>query len=198
MIRTRQTFCVTPEWPKAISGMIGKAGMTVMALVLAACAPETETTEPAPASQEITHSSSVYLIRHAEKDKGDNPGLTAKGAARAETLKNMFLGKDIAFVYASEYRRTLDTVRPFARAAQINIDVYDPSDLPALAELIRSRPGGHLVVGHSNTTPELAAILCACDTEPMPETEYDRMYEIHLDTSGAAIETHVRRFGDPS
>ena len=176
---------------------VAACGMTLVlfSLALTACSPQsdTKTSEVVP---EYSHS--IYLVRHAEKEKGVNPGLTTAGQARAEALKDRFTGKGIAYVYSSEYRRTLDTLRPFADAAKINIDVYDPRDLAGLADVIRARPGDHLVVGHSNTTPQLAAILCECETEPMPETEYDRMYEIRLGANGEAVETNVLRYGDPS
>ena len=52
-----------------------------------------------------------------------------------------------------------------------------------------------LVVGHSNTTPQLAELLGAEPGDPIVEkTEYDRLYVINLDTG----EGTIQRFGAPS
>nr|WP_254696263.1 hypothetical protein [Lysobacter enzymogenes] len=42
------------------------------------------------------------------------------------------------------------------------------------------------MVGHSNTAPDIAAALCACAVEPMPETEYDRRMIVDFDAQGRA------------
>ena len=162
---------------------------------LTACSPHsgTETNEP-----EVTIAQTIYLVRHAEKQKGDNPGLTEAGHDRAAALRDRLAGQAVDHIHSSNYRRTIETADPVSMDREISIRLYDARDLPALAEVIKAEPGTHVVVGHSNTTPELAAILCGCETQPMPETEYDRIYEIRLGEDGADIKTIVDTYGDPS
>jgi hypothetical protein len=51
-----------------------------------------------------------------------------------------------------------------------------------------------LVVGHSNTVPDLVAALCACTTAPMDETEYDRVSIVRFAADGRAS-LDVQRYG---
>ena len=54
-----------------------------------------------------------------------------------------------------------------------------------------------LVVGHSNTVPDLVAALCGCATDAMDETEYDRMSIVRFDADGRA-RLKVQRYGAPA
>ena len=76
--------------------------------------------------------------------------------------------------------------------------MYDPSDLLGITETIKAAPGVHLVVGHSNTTPELAALLSGQIMDRMPETEYDRLIEIQLGKDGALDGFEVTTYGAKS
>jgi hypothetical protein len=44
-----------------------------------------------------------------------------------------------------------------------------------------------LVVGHSNTVPDIAAALCSCEVAPMSEAEYDRLMTVRVDGDGRAV-----------
>ena len=70
----------------------------------------------------------VLLVRHAESRpdpavlEPDWP-LSEKGATQAEKLTQHLRGQGIAAVYSSPYRRAIDTVRPFARFAGLEIQI---------------------------------------------------------------------------
>ena len=145
-----------------------------------------------------TDTVSIYLVRHAEKQKGDDPALTEAGKVRAEALKNKLSGKGITHIHSSNYRRTLETAAPIASALGLEVLMYDPSDLLGITETIKTAPGVHLVVGHSNTTPELAALLSGQIMDRMPETEYDRLIEIQLGKNGALDGFEVTTYGAKS
>jgi hypothetical protein len=58
--------------------------------------------------------------------------------------------------------------------------------------------GGYLVVGHSNTTPELVEILGGKPGPPIDDAnEYDRLYVVTI-TEDGAVTTEMRRYGEPS
>ena len=44
-----------------------------------------------------------------------------------------------------------------------------------------------LVVGHSNTVPDIAAALCGCEVAPMDDAEFDRRITIAIDADGRSI-----------
>ena len=137
----------------------------------------------------------VYLVRHAEKQKGDDPALTDAGKVRADLLRDKLKDKGVAYIHASNYRRTLETAGPLAEELGMDVLLYDPRDLQDFADYLKSMPGVHLVVGHSNTTPELAALLAGESFEPMPETEYDRFITVMLGAGDEAASSVVERFG---
>ena len=117
----------------------------------------------------------IFLVRHAEKQAGPNPSLTDEGTARAERLAGQLENAGIEVIYSTNYHRTQETAAPLAEALDLEITSYDPSDLPGFADHLKSDGRTALVVGHSNTTPALV-ILLGGEAEPMPETDYDRLY----------------------
>ncbi len=134
----------------------------------------------------------IYLVRHAEKvaDGTTDPELTKVGKARACFLAGFFKGKGLTEVRSSDYRRTWDTAGPVARALGIPLSIYDPAELPVLAMDLKHRNGVPLIVGHSNTTPELARLLGARDVEDMEDSEYDRVIEIIYKDGEAEMIVH--------
>lgn len=118
----------------------------------------------------------LYLVRHAEKTPHANdPGLTGPGLQRARRLAHWLADKRLATLWSSDYRRSLQTAEPAASRLHLDIELYDPRALEAFADTLLERGQSALVVGHSNTTPELASLLCQCEVTPMSEEEHDRI-----------------------
>jgi broad specificity phosphatase PhoE len=132
----------------------------------------------------------AFLVRHAEKDPGDDPGLSAAGSARALRLAELLAGQSIERVYVTATRRARDTAAPLAARFGLPVEIYDPKKLAELATTLRERKETVLVVGHSNTTDELAVLLGGESAGPMPDEEYDRLYRVDL-ADGSTV---VRRY----
>ena len=101
--------------------------------------------------------STFYLIRHAEKvrtNKSDSdPALNEKGIIRALNWKEYFINKDISKIYSTNYKRTLETVKPIQEAIGLTAILYSPSSID-YKDFISSNEGEVvLIVGHSNTIP---------------------------------------------
>jgi phosphohistidine phosphatase SixA len=124
----------------------------------------------------------LYLVRHAEKvqDGSRDPLLDQAGTERAAQLSNWLQGKSIEDVWSSDYQRTRHTAKPLLLALGKELLIYDPRQLAELTQQLLERKNNALVVGHSNTTPELARLLCACEIEPMEESEYSRLIVIKI------------------
>jgi phosphohistidine phosphatase SixA len=131
-----------------------------------------------PVEQPTESAESVFfLVRHAEKaDQEDDPPLTDQGQRRARSLANLLSDAGIETVYSSDTLRTRDTAAPIAADLGLDIDIYDPHDLVELAAMLLGSPGRYLVVGHSNTTPELAGLLGGEPGPAIEDSEYDRLY----------------------
>jgi broad specificity phosphatase PhoE len=168
--------------------------LAVLALALAACAAPPE---PPPADPPVAEGapSVFFLVRHAEKaDQSEDPPLTEEGHARARALADLLRDAGITEIFSSDFERTRDTAAPLAGDLGLAVTPYDPTRLPELARTLLSSPGRVLVVGHSNTTPELAGLLGGEPGAPIPETEYDRLYVLHHHP-GAGTTTTVLRLG---
>lgn len=168
--------------------------LVVMLLAsLAAC-----TTTP---SRDAAEPLTFVVVRHAEKatDDPDNPSLSAAGQARAAALATRLRDTPLVAAYATEFRRTQQTAQPTADAHSRAVTAYyarGPADEVATQWKQAHRTGTVLVVGHSNTVPELVAALCGCATQPMDDTEYDRISLVRIGADGRAT-LDVQRYGAP-
>lgn len=130
----------------------------------------------------------VFLVRHAEKtDADDDPELSRAGRERAATLRQVLRNAGLDYVHSSDTTRTRDTAAAVAEAFGLEVQLYDPRDLPGLVAKLRASGGRHLVVGHSNTTPALTGLLGGDPHSGIDEAaEYDRLYLVSI---GADSET---------
>jgi len=118
----------------------------------------------------------LYLVRHAEKadfwptdrDLDAFQPLSPAGLARAEALAARLKTAGIAAVYTSRTTRTLETGAPLAKAAGVPIAADDattkPDEMAAFLTRLREKHAADravLIVGHSNTVPELLVKLGA-------------------------------------
>ncbi len=147
--------------------------------VLARCATPRE-----PAEREV---STYILVRHAEKDFGSDPVLTAEGSERADQLMRMLKNVDLDLIYSTDTRRTQLTAAPTATDHKLPVFSYDAQTLPAFSRLVRSKGKGKttLIVGHSNTTPMMANLLTATDDYPrFSELDYTNFYVVTIPPVG--------------
>ena len=160
-------------------------GMRRAVAVLAASLLCVALRSPAAAQEATTQTTVIYLVRHAEKaDDGTNdPPLSEAGERRAATLARMFADAGLTAVHTTAYRRTRATAAPIAAALGLTPREYDARALEAFAQRLAGAGGRHLVVGHSNTTPELVRLLGGT-AEPMAESEYGRFYEVTIAADG--------------
>lgn len=136
----------------------------------------------------VAADNTIYLVRHAEKvlDGTRDPALTKAGQARARWLATYFRDKEIGTILSTDYTRTRDTAMPTAKELNLNIALYDPSDLERFARELKTRKGSTLVVGHSDTTPVLAGFLIGENREELDERVYDHIYIVTFAKDGTA------------
>ena len=119
-----------------------------------------------------------YFVRHFEKQLGDNPSLTEIGKVRAEALAVFFSDKTLNYVYSTDYHRTLETAAPVSALKDLPIKYYDPHILAEFA--INIKKLDHvLVVGHSNTTPQILSLMGGEDIY-IDESDYGVVYKLQM------------------
>jgi phosphohistidine phosphatase SixA len=131
----------------------------------------------------------ILLVRHAEKATDANePGvpLSAAGRARGERLAEILGRTGIVGIYVTETDRARQTAEPLARALKLEMRTYAPRDAdgkPAPRILVdrlkKDAPSGMvLVVGHSNTVPEILAALGHPEKIEIPSTRFDDLFVV--------------------
>ena len=132
----------------------------------------------------------VILVRHGEKVAGapkfnDDPPLTPEGEARASLLARMLAKSDVTTIYTTPFTRTRSTAAPIAKVLGLTpIEVKPgPTFAEDMAEKIRALPAGStvLVVGHSNTTPNVMKALGIANAPTIDDaTEFDNLFVVTL------------------
>jgi broad specificity phosphatase PhoE len=175
LIRRRRPF-LAPIW------LLAFAGVAMLVAAFAYWNSATTTT--------------IVLIRHAEKQVGaisDAP-LSPPGEVRAARLAQMFgdassFGR-IRSIYVTDTRRTQQTAAGVAQRLGLTPEIVaGKADAKELARrVLRENRGARaLVVGHSNTVPEiLAALSGQKDVPPIGDDEFDTLYVVTVPTIGRA------------
>lgn len=162
-----------------------------LALVLAcsACGPA-----PTPPADDGPAAPRILLVRHGETtpDGSRDPALSDAGDRRAESLARMLRDAGVTRILTTDYRRTRATAGPLALAVGVTPEIYDPADFDDLARSLRSATGVTVVVGHSNTTPELVRALGGAPGDAIAETDHGRLYVVV--PSGADAATVLLRY----
>jgi len=134
----------------------------------------------------------LILVRHAEKKvvppENKDPDLSPAGTARAEELARMFGDTGITAIYATQYKRTQQTVKPLAEKLGLQVSHVEAKKTSDLVKQIRSRKTGEVIfiAGHNNTVPEIIAAFGGPQLPIIPETEYDNLYILVVQTDGSA------------
>jgi broad specificity phosphatase PhoE len=150
-----------------------------LSLSLAILAPGVALAEP----------SAIYLVRHGEKAAvGQDPELTAQGQARAQAIATILARTGITGIYSTPTQRTRQTAQPLAQRIGLEVQLYDPRAPKALMEKVKALSGPVLVVGHSNTLPELVRLFGGAPGADIGDDEYDRLYQL-TPAAGGTVRT---------
>lgn len=149
-------------------------------LALAGCATAT-TSPPQP---------NIYVMRHLHTPAGaTNPDLTAEGQAAARALVQMFAKDPPRVIYVSNTKRAQQTAAPTARRFGVTPKVYDPSDSAALVASVLKEQETVLVVGHSNTVPDIIDKLGGQRPAPLVHEDFADVWRI---AGPARVTIHAR------
>jgi 2,3-bisphosphoglycerate-dependent phosphoglycerate mutase len=141
------------------------------------------------------NSTTVVVIRHAEKQSAaePDPPLSAAGQARADLLAKMFgygegAGR-LNGIYVSDTLRSKSTAAPLASRLGITPTVAPNDDSKRLAHRVLRENSGKrvLIVGHSNTVPDIVAALSGrSDIPKLEDKDYGVMYIVTVPRIGRA------------
>ena len=144
----------------------------------------------------------VIVVRHAEKIiDPNNPDvdLSPAGQARAQEIVRVFTGAGINAVYATQYKRTQQTVKPLADKLGLPVSIVNSNNTSDLIAQIRAQHSGQTVfiAGHNNTVPQIIAALGGPQYPTIPESQYDNVYVVTVYRTGAARVVNMK-YGAPT
>jgi phosphohistidine phosphatase SixA len=143
----------------------------------------------------------VFVVRHAERaDSGTSsggmmaadPDLSEAGRARADSLARMLKDAGITAIYTTEFKRTQQTAAALAKALGIDTTTV-PAKTPApLIEGVKAARGNVLVVGHSNTVPEVLKALGVTAPIKIDDSEFDNLFVVTMGTPPTMVRLRFR------
>lgn len=121
----------------------------------------------------------VYVMRHLQKAEGADPPLSELGRSNARLLQDLTRRHPPRAIYVSTTRRARETAAPLAEALGITPQEYDPRDTPALIARLRAERRTVLVVGHSNTVPDIVEGIGGRRPDAIGEDRYGDIFYIY-------------------
>ena len=133
----------------------------------------------------------VIVVRHAEKNIEPNnpdPDLSPAGQVRAQEIARIFGDSGVQAIYATQYKRTQQTVTPLASRLGLPVVSVDAKQSSELTRRILSNNRGQtvFVAGHNNTAPEIVNMLSGENYPQIAESEYDNMFIVTIYRFGKA------------
>lgn len=152
---------------------------------------------PLLASSAVAQPRVIFLVRHAERaaTSGRVPpdtGLSAEGKIRADHLGQQLKDAGITAIFTTEYKRTQQTAAPLAHSLGIQPEIISAGDLRSLMAKIKNETGNVLVVGHSNTLPQIINALGVHARVVISEGDYDNLFIVVPDRKPELIHLHYR------
>ena len=134
----------------------------------------------------------VFLVRHAEKvSEARDALLSDAGKVRAECLAGVLADAGIQTIITSDVRRTQQTAQPLAGRLHEQINTLPAADIGQFVTHIRAAQGNTLVVGHSDTLPNIIQQLTG-KSVMIGSNDFDQMFVISMTSNAAGLVTlHV-------
>lgn len=141
----------------------------------------------------------VFVVRHAERADtqsgaspvgGSDPDLSNAGYARAESLAEVLKDAGVRAIFVTEYKRTQQTAAPLAKRLDIQPRTIVAKDTTALVAAIKNTPRGVLVVGHSNSLPEIVKALGVTEAIAIGDNDYDDLFIVSLGERPTLLRLH--------
>ena len=114
-----------------------------------------------PITSQPGTTTTIIMVRHAERDPGTDPPLNAEGQARAQVLSNILEQNGVTAIYTVNYIRNRQTVQPLADKLGLTPALIDPARLldtknlanQLVTEWLSKHAGGVVLwVGNVGTT----------------------------------------------
>ena len=133
----------------------------------------------------------IILVRHAEKKiepNNQDPDLAPEGFERAQEIARVFGEAGINAIYATQYKRTQQTVKPLSDRTGVPVKLIQANQTDELLKQLQTTNRGQTVfiAGHNNTVPAIVSALSGETYPTIPESEFDNLYIVTIYRFGKA------------
>lgn len=152
----------------------------------------------------------VYLVRHAERadEPRQDPPLTEKGTARSQDLARLLANANVKTIITSQYLRTKQTAEPLAKLANVAVTpislslnssnprmISEQSTAEVTNKILQRAGESVLVVGHSNSIPDVIRMLGGDSSPSIDEKKHDDLFVVTVYAKGKAKVAHLKYGG---
>jgi len=149
----------------------------------------------------------VFLVRHAERadEPRQDPPLTEKGVLRSQLLAQLLGIAGIKAIFTSQFQRTKQTAEPLAKKLGLTPTAIslksNPSNPRLIAEestaetvnqILQHAGGSVLVIGHSNSIPDVIKMLGGDPVPVIDEQKFDDLFIVTVYAKGKAKVTRLK------
>jgi broad specificity phosphatase PhoE len=126
----------------------------------------------------------IFLVRHAERADAvgmstADPDLSEAGRRRAESLAGALKDAGVKAIFVTEFKRTQQTAAPLAQQESITPATINADRTVDLVAKLKAAEGGNiLVVGHSNTVPEVIKSLGIATSVTIGDNDFDNLFVV--------------------
>lgn len=134
-----------------------------------------------PAQDSSTPAMVAFVLRHCETggDNSSDPVLSRFGRDRAARVGAMLRSVGVHRILHTATARSRETAMEISTATGVAAGSYDAFDAEPVTKRMVERGGVWIVVGHSNTVPEIVRKLGGDPSaDVLPESVYDRVYMV--------------------
>lgn len=149
----------------------------------------------------------VYLVRHAERadEPRQDPPLTEKGIARSQELARVLANANVKAIITSQFLRARQTAEALGKQTNVPVTPVNLNLNPSNPRMISEQSttevtnkilerGGEsvLVIGHSNSIPDVITMLGGDVTPEIDEKKYDDLFVVTVYAKGKAKVAHLK------
>ncbi len=139
------------------------------------------------AKESLSDVTQIYILRHTEKANitSEDPVLSEQGIERAKYWKKVLQHTDFDKVFTTDFKRNIQTADIISKERTIQPDLYHPMSFDVLKFINQIRGQKVLVIGHSNTIPDMVnRLLGETKYPPMSHENYNILYLVSISKSG--------------
>jgi phosphohistidine phosphatase SixA len=143
----------------------------------------------------------VFLIRHAERqdEPRQDPPLTDAGVARSQALARLLSNAGGKAIFTSQFTRTKQTGEPLATKPGLTVtpftlklnssnprQIVEESTAEVTNKILERSGQSVLVVGHSNSIPDVIKMLGGDTVPTIDERKFDDLFIVTVYAKGKA------------